>query len=188
MSLAIADDSIIGSRFKFPRALISALRSDGLVFQALTAWPRSATGDPTFPFTADTVSPPPGLRSIAWVEGSGLFGVTTSGELFLRTATGWVNQQMGPVVVMAGSSGSGGLWLWAAVDSQSVGGLGSTPATRLLPQPLTRANSTTLDPNGAFTVGLGQATPLAIGRGGAFALVAGGCPPAPPRRASCTRL
>jgi hypothetical protein len=154
---------------------IWALRSDGNVFTATTVWPRAAGGDPTFPFQADSFAPPSGLRSIAWTKFTGLYGVTTNNQLFLRTSSGWVAQGGGSVALLAGAPIGGGISLLGSdATSTTLGGLAGAPPPMPLPQALTRfANST--DPNVAFS-GLGQATPLAYLGGIATALVPGTCP------------
>ncbi len=153
---------------------IHALRSDGLVFAAQTQWPLGP--DPRIYFSPHVQSPPAGLRSITFVQGLGLVGVTTSNQVFRLWGLQWLPHGTSSVVLVAGNETTNGnsiaLLGASGLSTQLVNAQAGSPPPSL-PQPLTLAQS---NPNNAFTLGLGRATPLAVGPTFAWALVPGNCP------------
>ncbi len=153
---------------------IYALRSDSQVFVAGTSWPKGASDDPRINFTIDTVPTPINLRQIGYGRFLGLIGVTTSNQLYQRTASGWVPLGSDSVALLGsfGSSNAGLDLIGTSGFSTTVGGPGGGAAPPALPTTLTFALS---DPNNAFN-SLGRATPLAGGLASAYAMVPGSCP------------
>jgi hypothetical protein len=154
--------------------IVHALRSDGNTFSAPTVWPLGT--DPRMYFSPDVQAAPSGLRTIAFVTGLGLVGVTTANQLFLLSGLQWVAQP-GSWVFVAGSSyptlslalgGTSGL----STQVLNVTG-GAAPPT--LSGSLMLGTS---DPNLSFRWGndYTRETPLGAGRYDAWAALPGRCP------------
>jgi hypothetical protein len=149
--------------------VIHALRSDGFIFAAHTTWPLPLNGDPSIHFAPHVEAPPPNLRSIAFVKGMGLTGVTTSNQVFVQNGLQWIFKadnfviETGSTIVAGRNMGLVG----PSGTSTLIGAIQSSSFPPPLPRPLKLGLP---DPNASFNV-LGRTTPLAVGTSSAFALV-----------------
>jgi hypothetical protein len=140
---------------------IWVLRSDGVVFNAVTAWPLAAGGDPRIFFYPLGGSNPPSPRSIAYVANVGIVVTDTSNNQWKRNGTGWAMFSSGNFMV-AGH----------AILPVSYALQGSSTSTTLVPfsspsapQPLP---GTLADSSANFFL-MGTTVPLAVGPAPAWA-------------------
>jgi hypothetical protein len=161
--------------------VIHTLRSDGKAFAALTTWPLGA--NPAIFFYQDPFPAPAGLRSIAYVAGLGLVGVTSTNELYYRNnpQLRWVRlaDAGSPTIFVVANNTTSGRSFRLFGDAGTTKVLARIPGIAVntfppspLPWSLPLSN---LDENAAFQL-WGRTVPLAIGDHDAWAIVSGKCP------------
>jgi hypothetical protein len=176
MSLAI-DGSL-------DRVYIHALRSDGQMFVAATLWPLGA--NPAIYFYPAAPTPPLHLRSIAYVKGLGLTGITSNNYMYYIDGNNQWQLFSSDVAYIAGSSvtATNSALLGNDALATLLGPLtgGATPQPLPVPMPSPQGQT---DFNVAYSW-FGQLTPLAAGPTGLTAIQTG-CSWAPSTGIPCIK-
>jgi hypothetical protein len=169
VSMAIAP---IASPLPANYVKIAALRSDGIIFVAVTPWPLGT--DPRILFNTQLTGTPAGLRSISYVNGIGLMGVTTSNSLFRQSGDATWSWMSDSVVVAANNSFEAyGIALSGnAGTSVTLVNVQAGTAPPSLAGPLTGGQS---DANSSFFK-FGKDAPLTFGSAVGYAILPGNCP------------
>jgi len=166
MSLAIEGSS--------ERVYIHALRSDGRMFVAATLWPLGA--NPAIFFSPAAPTPPLNLRSIAYVKGFGLTGISSSNNMYYVNGNNQWQLVSSDVAYIAGTSGSAATAALLGNDALAtvLGPLMGEATPQALPVPMPPVQPGQTDFNVAYNL-FGQLTPLAAGSMGLTAIQTG-CP------------
>lgn len=158
---------------------IWALRSDGQLYAATTPWPLGA--NPAIIFQPLIPTQPANLRSIGYVKGVGIAGITSDNMLYYRTSTyfPWTLVTSDAVMIASTADRIGSPVLFGQNSAAIAVGLlngGVNP----VPLPYSLYNPQgQLDDNIAFNW-FGQLTPLAAGKDRILALLPFGGPGCPP--------